>query len=232
MKHSEIAKKLGNLLGDLAYSESYHKAFEYLLDGLLYNLITYDECGLRRNPLEKLDKSKHQVLAEAMVCLGEVMEENGGLYDALGDLFMEHVSGGKNGQFFTPQHICDGIARMQIPSNVEKSKTVTDPTCGSGRMLLAGAKINKDLIFFGSDIDHNCVKMSVVNLALNNLVGEIVWGDPLKLETYASYRIERMPITGFPIIRVYKESIQFPKVEKQIEKVKPKQTEHKQLSLF
>ena len=33
-----------------------------------------------------------------------------GLHDVLGDLFMELVSHGKNGQFFTPQHICDFMA--------------------------------------------------------------------------------------------------------------------------
>ena len=77
--------------------------------------------------------------------------ENGGqgMYDALGDLFMEYLSFGKNGQFFTPQPICDAMCLMTLETP-EDGKTVCDPTCGSGRMLLGAAKINRKMIFFGA----------------------------------------------------------------------------------
>ena len=76
--------------------------------------------------------------------------------------------------------------------------------------------------------------MSVLNLALNNLRGEIVWGDPLRLEVYASFKIEREIFTGFPIIYTSKNSDMFGRLkqkndEKPIEKSDEKPT---QLKLF
>ena len=76
--------------------------------------------------------------------------------------------------------------------------------------------------------------MSVLNLALNNLRGEIVWGDPLRLEVYASFKIEREIFTGFPIIYTSKDSDMFGRLnpkneEKTIDKNETKPT---QLKLF
>ena len=141
--------------------------------------------------------------------------ENGGdgLHDALGDLFMEYLSFGKNGQFFTPQPICDMMAIMSFTEEPKNGQTVCDPACGSGRLLLGAEKRNRELRFYGSDVDLLCVKMTVLNLALNNLRGEIVWGNPLSLEVYGSFIIEREIFTGFPIIYVQKTSAMFGKLQ-------------------
>lgn len=104
-------------------------------------------------------------------------------------------------------------------------------------MLLGAAKINRKMFFFGSDVDLLCVKMTVLNLALNNLVGEIVWGNPLTLEVWASFHIRREFLTGFPIIFIQKESNQFGKLQSSLKTAKNDQKteiENKpvQLTLF
>ena len=61
-------------------------------------------------------------------------------YDPFGDLYMALVSKSaqqSQGQFFTPVHICD---LMVLCTQTEEKKTgqrMGDPTCGSGRLLLA-----------------------------------------------------------------------------------------------
>lgn len=228
-----INKDFDKSINKLVYSKSIRDVFNDIIDAILYGMIIQDGALIRRNPIRNY-KGEEPDFINCMETLGDVMENGGrGLYDGLGDLFMEYLSFGKNGQFFTPQSICDMVAQMQIKEH-KNGQTVCDPTCGSGRMLLAAAKINRELYFYGSDIDLLCVKMSVLNLALNNLRGEIVWGDPLRLEVYASFKIEREILTGFPIIYTSKNSDMFGRLnpksdEKPIEKSDEKPT---QLKLF
>ena len=117
--------------------------------------------------------------------LVRVMEETRD--DILGDLFQGAITFGENGQFLTPDSICELMAQL---SGAE-GKTVCDPCCGSGRMLLAAARLNRDREFIGQDVDLRCVRMTAINLALRGLYGYVIWGDSLKQEQRLIYR------TGF-----------------------------------
>ncbi|MGP8214230.1 MAG: N-6 DNA methylase, partial [Bacteroidia bacterium] len=98
------------------------------------------------------------------------------------------ISRGKNGQFFTPEHVCDAMSAMLINKG-EQNKTILDPCCGSGRMLLSAAKISRDNTFYGADIDYRCVKMTAINLCLNALPGEVAWMNTLSMEHWGGYTI-------------------------------------------
>ncbi len=140
--------------------------------------------------------------------------------DILGDLFQGAITYGEAGQFLTPMPICQMIARMTIgepaatgdsdalegesqrtkgdipgdtPALSEdgERKSVCDPCCGSGRMLLAAAEINRSFEFVGQDVDLRCVRMTALNLAFRNLYGYVVWGNTFRLEQKLVYR------TGF-----------------------------------
>lgn len=110
--------------------------------------------------------------------------------DILGDIFQGGVTFGEHGQFFTPDPICDVMAQMSVSSE-ESGKRVLDPACGSGRTLLAAAKINPKNEFYGVDLDHRCAQMTAINLALHNLNGWVVHGNSLSNEEWTVYR------TGF-----------------------------------
>lgn len=235
MNNRNLKSEFESALQTLSYRHDIRNAFEGVIDAILYNLIALDNAGLRKNHFERFN-GEENTLVKCMEVLGELMENGGdGLHDALGDLFMEYLSFGKNGQFFTPQPICDAMCLMTL-GTLEDGKTVCDPTCGSGRMLLGAAKINRKMIFFGSDVDLLCVKMTVLNLALNNLVGEIVWGNPLSLEVYGSFIIEREIFTGFPIIYTQKTSAMFGKLQETLKQEpaakEPTKNKPQQLSLF
>ncbi len=70
-------------------------------------------------------------------------------------------------------------------------RSVFDPACGSGRMLLAVAQINRHWDFCGQDVDGRCAKMAALNLAFRNLYGYVIQGNSLALERKLVYR------TGF-----------------------------------
>lgn len=236
-------------LNRLAYQKGIKEIFLDLLDTIIFGMVLHDEKNLKRNPLKDYNTADRETFMILFNNFGIIADNNGeGLYDALGDIFMEHLSFGRNGQYFTPQPICDMMTELTFhEEEIKPNQTVNDCACGSGRMLLSAAKRSKELRFYGSDIDLTCVKMATVNLALNNLRGEISWANPLTMEHYASFRVEREIFSGFPVIYIVDDhnSIQFgPKQhqkaqdsvdEKHKEVIlepQPSRVEYQQLSLF
>lgn len=105
------------------------------------------------------------MLAQMFANLVHIMTETD--HDHLGDLFEGSISYGENGLFFTPESICNLMARMTMPlekKDLEGRRTVADECCGSGRMLLAAARAQPNWHFVGKDIDLRCVRMAAINL--------------------------------------------------------------------
>lgn len=119
-------------------------------------------------------------LAEMFATLVSVTEKT--RQDILGDLFQGGITYGERGQFMTPEPICDMVAEMNLPSeptDLDGRRTVNDPCCGSGRMLLSAAKLQPNWQFVGQDVDLRCVRMTAINLALRNHYGHVVHGNSL-----------------------------------------------------
>ncbi len=131
-------------------------------------------------------------IAHAFGILVDAMERT--RKDILGDLFQGAISYGEAGQFLTPETVCQAMASMaiaDIDAEDRKQKSVCDPCCGSGRMLLAVADLQPHWEFVGQDVDLRCVRMTAINLALRNLYGYVIWGNSLGDERRLVYR------TGF-----------------------------------
>ncbi|MEY5041832.1 MAG: hypothetical protein RLZZ414_1385 [Bacteroidota bacterium] len=196
--NQNLKAKFDTAFNKLIYSNSVGHVFNDFLDILLYNFTLTDEMEFKKNPINDY---KTEDFISLLNAFGDLSDNGGeGLHDALGDIFMEYLSFGKNGQYFTPEPICDMMAKMT--GNYENYQTVLDPACGSGRMLLAAAKINRKLVFYGSDIDLTCVKMAVVNLVYNTLEGEIAWMNPLTLEHWCSFKVVKCRFTGLSFVHI------------------------------
>jgi len=141
------------------------------------------------NIIRRYEKPEAYRFSEALGALTIEMTGDGtGMVDVLGAYFEEHISHGHNGQFFTPQHLCDMMARLMNPIN--PLERIADPACGSGRMLMAMAKLNRYARFYGADNDVNCAKMTVVNMTLNCMYGEVAWMNTLTNQYYSGWVIE------------------------------------------
>lgn len=70
---------------------------------------------------------------------------------------------------------------------------ISDPSCGSGIMILKAAKKFGDRRhlqrFTGIDLDRICCKMCAVNMALNTIPGEVFHANSLSLEHYGAYSL-------------------------------------------
>jgi len=129
--------------------------------------------------------------------------------DVLGDFFEQNISNGRNGQFFTPNPICEFMASitqtdMVCDDAVEHTEPlrILDPACGSGRMLLAAHKRNgSQHKYYGIDIDRTCVKMTALNMFFNGMFGgEVMCANSLSPSDFViSYRISMFPLGIFKV---------------------------------
>lgn len=142
-------------------------------------------------------------LARMFSNLIEMMEKT--RQDILGDLFQGAISYGEQGQFLTPEPICDMLAKMNLPGDqtgIDGRRSVNDPCCGSGRMLLAAAKLQPNWHFVGQDVDLRCVRMTAINLALRNYYGHVVCGNSLSNTSSLIYETGRVQVWGNAIRKV------------------------------
>lgn len=188
------------LLESLALSRGLTSVFTDFLDYCIYTFslgsLNEDILRLQKNYNEDEIKCFPKILQ----VLGEIQEENM-YYDFLGTFYMNNISRGNNGQYFTNSYIASFMAEL-VDAEDSPSDIVLDPTCGSGVMLLGATRKfvrthpNERIVCCGSDIDLNCVKMTTVNLAIHSIPGEVAWMDALTMEHWRSYFIELVKVCG------------------------------------
>ena len=132
--------------------------------------------------------------------------QSGGWFDAFGDLFMaiSSKSGRQvNGQFFTPPDICDLMVLCTDSGETATGKRICDPTCGSGRLLLAYHVRHLGNYLVAEDLNHTCCLMTVCNMLVHGCIGEVIHHDSLCPENFMDGWMvnHTLPQTGIPSIR-------------------------------
>jgi hypothetical protein len=196
----EQLKSFSQYILQIGYKYGLHSVFDDFLEMVVCALSLGAKEDRYHEIVRNYEKPDAYLMAEAFGALVIEMDNNGeGLKDGFGDFYMEYLSHGWNGQFFTPEPICDMMARILNPAGF--GERFADCCCGSGRMLLAAAKISRNSLFFGADIDRTCAMMCLINLCLNGLLGEVCWMDTLMNSFNTGWRIELHPVKAVPYIR-------------------------------
>jgi len=199
---------------------SLHKAFDDFLTlaiaACTQNPVTkksyYEDEYLETIAYYKDSELRHE-FPKAFAYLITEMEErlgSGGLgNDVLGEFFETNISNGRNGQFFTPYPICQFMASIthtdrvsDIDGQSDRPLRILDPSCGSGRMLLAAHKRNgTQHRYYGIDIDRVCVKITALNLFLNGMWhNEVMCANALMPDDFViAYHISLFPLGIFKI---------------------------------
>lgn len=115
--------------------------------------------------------------------------------DFLGKFYMQLDFGsGWHGQFFTPWHVAEFMAKIQMGNNLKEQIrnegyiSVNDSCCGAGCMLMAFANACKSdmdinyqqsVLFIGQDIDEIVAKMCYIQISLLGCPGYVVVGNSL-----------------------------------------------------
>ena len=108
-------------------------------------------------------------------------------FDLFGLYYEAYVAGksrrSSKGQFFTPSHICDLMVLTQGCEG-QSGQRASDPTCGSGRLLLAfHARFPGNLVY-AEDLDRTCCLMTVCNFIIHGAVGEVVHHNSLLADSW------------------------------------------------
>lgn len=179
-------KQLFTLFEQYAHAQSYSTAFSDLLDHFLIAFKYYENEEAQDKALNQLATHKKKEVHVALLTeIGELAED---FNDPLGELFEHFISKGKNGQFFTPTPVANLLGLVLSVEGMEDGQSISDPACGSGRMLLMAAKINRHLRFYGTDIDELCCKIALSNMMLHSLTGEIAHMDTITNSFYRGFK--------------------------------------------
>lgn len=137
--------------------------------------------------MNRYSEREQIMFAEMLAYLSESLEEEIG--DALGEIYMSAEMGSRiGGQFFTPFHLSELVARMAAGENQDDIGSIQEPSCGSGGMIIAVAKIAKEkginyqtrMKVVAQDLDWRCVHMCYVQLSLLGIKAIVVQGDTLQ----------------------------------------------------
>lgn len=153
-----------------------HRAdFERFLDIVLAALERRESDYM--SLIDGIDRKELEAYAQIFALLSNYFLD--GYYgDPLGTFYEQNFSHGRNGEFYTPWNIAYFMAKIMNPTPDEK---LIDPTCGSGRMLLAArcvvhesygwitsSRYGRNL--YGTDISSRAVKITKINLYLTDYV--------------------------------------------------------------
>lgn len=193
-------KEFLKLFDNLTYSRSAWQVWEDLMTVMACSISnavdrTPERFKRREEQYERSIKNLGGVEIPVQIfgIIGMALEENPN-QDFLGKLYMNLNLGSHwHGQFFTPYHISECMAKITIQEDCHKEieekgyVSICDPCVGAGAMLIAAAtafreqKINyqTSVVFAGQDIDSVVAKMAYIQLSLLGCAGYITVGNSL-----------------------------------------------------
>lgn len=171
-----------------------------------------------------------QLFSQALGALIQEYEsksDNAGLWcDVLGTYFESINSASqaqRTGQFFTPETICDLMAKLTEGGATEGD--VCDPSSGSGRNLIAHCRLKAqnrmNYFYLAADLDRRCVNMSVLNFIMYGMKGAVIHMDSLSFKIFGGYRVF-LPETGLIL-----KPLSIEECKKYVSM--PEKTEHKEI---
>lgn len=180
-------KSFGEYLEEISRKHGRAKVFDDFLQIIVCCLSMGRKEELYFKTIKPYDRGELDLFSQAFASLVMQMTTKP-LEDPFGDYFEDFLSNSSNGQFFTPSSICELMSQLVTAPKVgdepkEGDRRMLDPACGSGRLILSTAKMDRGLFFVGIDISYTCCLMTIINLCLNSLNGEVIHKNTLSGES-------------------------------------------------
>lgn len=135
----------------------------------------FDDLDLQSSKLGRTVEAKNQLISNVIKHLSEIDFELGnGERDILGDAYEYLISqfassaGKKAGEFYTPQQVSKILAKL-VTLGKDRIKSVYDPTCGSGSLLLRVAKESNVSHFYGQELNQTTYNLAIMNMILHDV---------------------------------------------------------------
>ena len=136
----------------------------------------FEDLDLTSSKLGKTENDTHELIVKVRAHLNDIdfdlrNTENDLLGDAYEYLIGKFASGAgkKAGEFYTPQQVSAVLARL-VTVDKTQLKTVYDPTCGSGSLLLRVAKEVKEVsAFYGQESNPTTYNLCRMNMIMHDV---------------------------------------------------------------
>jgi type I restriction enzyme M protein len=136
----------------------------------------FEDLDLSSSKLGKSENQKNELIVKVLAHLDEIdfrLEDTEA--DVLGDAYEYLIgqfasgAGKKAGEFYTPQQVSMVLAKL-VTSGKDKLKSVYDPTCGSGSLLLRVAKEVKEVSkFYGQESNPTTYNLCRMNMIMHDV---------------------------------------------------------------
>ena len=136
----------------------------------------FEDLDLGSSKLGKTESQKNELIAKVLVHLDKIDFQLADTEaDVLGDAYEYLIgqfasgAGKKAGEFYTPQEVSTILAKI-VTTGKKKLKSVYDPTCGSGSLLLRVAKEVEDVgHFYGQEMNPTTFNLARMNMILHGV---------------------------------------------------------------
>ncbi|BBE20667.1 type I restriction-modification system, DNA-methyltransferase subunit M [Aquipluma nitroreducens] len=136
----------------------------------------FEDMDLNSTKLGKTPEARNVIIAKVLAHLDKIdFKLESTELDVLGDayeyLIAQFASGAgkKAGEFYTPQGVSKILAKI-VTTGKQKLKSVYDPTCGSGSLLLRVAKEVKEVNnFYGQEMNRTTYNLARMNMILHGV---------------------------------------------------------------
>lgn len=159
----------------------------------------FEDIDLHSTKLGRTSNSRNSVIVSILEKLDTIdfkLEEIES--DVLGDAYeyligkFAAMAGKSAGEFYTPQKVSTILAKI-VTAGKDKIKSVYDPTCGSGSLLLRVSKEAEVSEFYGQEINRTTHNLSRMNMILHDVhyrQFDIKQEDTLENPQHLDYRFE------------------------------------------
>jgi type I restriction enzyme M protein len=187
-----ILEDLKNVLNDIEKTSA-GTASEDDFKGL------FDDLDLTSTKLGSRENQKNEVVVEVLTLLSGIdfkLEDSKS--DLLGDAYEYLIgefaagAGKKGGEFYTPAQVSRLLAQI-VSQDKKRIKSVYDPTCGSGSLLLRIGEYADVVNYFGQELNPTTYNLGRMNMILHGVHFDhfkILQGDTLKEDMHADLKAE------------------------------------------
>lgn len=136
----------------------------------------FEDMDLNSTKLGKTPEARNEIISKVLSHLDKIdfKLENTEL-DVLGDAYEYLIgqfasgAGKKAGEFYTPQEVSMVLAKI-VTTGKSKLRSVYDPTCGSGSLLLRVAKEVQEVSnFYGQELNRTTYNLARMNMILHDV---------------------------------------------------------------
>ena len=159
----------------------------------------FSELDLNATRLGRTVSQRNELISKVLVHLDKIdFKLADSKVDILGDAYEYLISqfasgaGKKAGEFYTPQEVSEILARI-VTSGKKELKSVYDPACGSGSLLLRIGRHTKVDRYFGQEMNNTTYNLARMNMILHDVHYSdfnIQQEDTLEHPQHTEYRFE------------------------------------------